>query len=168
MGNPSPVGPGLGARDGTPDASAGQEGAAPTHKASLPGSAGRLAARRASLWFRMPDPDTTLVAVCTMFRQKVAAFEALLCITTDIRPDRTADPEVVAVHDLTGELLRSIQAKVHTIRSTVATGATGRRAKVAALDAYLRTMAAPEGESMEADLARSVVADLTRDGHQVN
>lgn len=116
----------------------------------------------------LPDPDAILVAVCTMFRQQVAAFEALLCITTDIRPDRTADPEVVAVHDMTGELLRSIQAKAHTIRTTAATGATGRRAKVAALDAYLRTMAAPEGESMEADLARSVVADIIRDGHQVN
>lgn len=116
----------------------------------------------------LPDPDATLVAVCTMFWQQIAAFEALLCITTDISPDRTADPETVAIHDMTGELLRSIQAKAHTIRKTAATGVAGRRAKVAALDAYLRTMAAPEGESMEADLARSVVADLIRGGHQVN
>ena len=114
------------------------------------------------------DPDTILVAACTTFRQQVAAFEALLCITTDTRLDETADPETAAIHDMTGKLLRSIQDKAHIIRKTAATGAAGRRAKIAALDAYLQTMAAPEGESMEADLARSVVADLTRNGHQVN
>lgn len=116
----------------------------------------------------LPDPDAILVAICTMFRQQITAFEALLCITTDIRPDRTADPEAAAIRDMTGELLRSIQAKAHTIRETAAIGTAGRRAKITALDAYLRTMAAPEGESMEGDLARSVVADLIRNGHQVN
>ena len=107
--------------------------------------------------------DTTLIAVCTVFQQHVAAFEIVLNIIDDIGPTEGAGPEFMAAHNVVRELLRSIRTKAHIIQGTGATGAAGRMAKIAALNTYLRTMATPQGDLLEVDLARSVVTDFIQD-----
>lgn len=104
--------------------------------------------------------DTTLIAVCAVFQQHVTAFGVVLNIIDDLEPGEGTGPESIAVRDMVRELLRSIRAKAHTIQETAATSAAGRIAKITALDTYLRTMATPQGELVEVDLARSVIADL--------
>lgn len=109
-----------------------------------------------------PDPDAQLIAVCAAFRQDLAAYAAALDAVAHIKPSEITPAQVRRFHSQTEKIYRSIEAGALVIGETKSIGASGRGAKVAALHGYMRVLGLSDGELLELDLARSVIADFAQ------
>lgn len=110
----------------------------------------------------IPDPDAQLIAVCAAFRQDLAAYAAALDSVAHIKPSEITPAQVRKFHSQTEKIHRSIEAGAFVIQGTRSVGASGRGAKVAALHGYMRLLGLSDGELLELDLAKSVIADFAQ------